>query len=60
MKTSYIRFSRRFSIPSTAQILDELKFGYVEGYIPISQGYKMPLQRKTEVAKHAGTRKADI
>ena len=45
MKTSYIRFSRRFSIPSTAQILDELKSGYVEGYIPISQGYKMPLQR---------------
>ena len=60
MKTSYIRFGRRFSIPSTAQILDELKSGYVEGYAPISQGYKMPLTRRTEVAEHADTRRANV
>ena len=41
-KTSYIRYGRRYSIPSTAQILDELKAGFVEGYVPISQGYKKP------------------
>lgn len=42
MQTSYIRYGRRYSIPSTAQILDELKAGYVKDYVPISQGYKKP------------------
>lgn len=44
MQTSYIKYGRRHSIPSTAQILDELKTGFVEGYVPISQGYKKPAE----------------
>ena len=39
MQNSYIRYGRRFSIPSTAQILDELKSDFVPGYVPISPGY---------------------
>ena len=39
MQQSYIRYGRRHSIPSTAQILDELKAGFVKNYIPISQHY---------------------
>jgi hypothetical protein len=42
MQTSYIRFGRRYSIPSTAQILDELKTGFVAGYVPIGQGRTKP------------------
>jgi hypothetical protein len=38
MQQSYIRYGRRHSIPSTAQILDELKAGFVKDYVPISQG----------------------
>jgi hypothetical protein len=34
----YLRYGRRFPIPSTAQILDELKSGFVAGYVPISGG----------------------
>jgi hypothetical protein len=55
MQTSYIRFGRRYSIPSTAQVLDELKSGYVAGYVPISQGYKKlrrTKQRLTAMATH--------
>jgi len=44
MQTSYIRYGRRYSIPSTAQLLDELKAGFVEGYVPISHGYTAPAQ----------------
>lgn len=40
MQASYIRHGRRHSIPSTAQILDELKTGFVQGYVPISQSDK--------------------
>jgi hypothetical protein len=36
MKDSYLRYGRRFKIPSTAQILDELKTGFIPGYVPIS------------------------
>lgn len=42
MQKSYIRFGRRFVIPSTAQILDELKTDFVPGYVPISRGYRKP------------------
>jgi hypothetical protein len=38
MQNSYIRYGRRFAIPSTAQILDELKTDFVPGYVPISRG----------------------
>jgi hypothetical protein len=38
MQNSYIRYGRRLAIPSTAQILDELKTGFVPGYVPISRG----------------------
>ena len=38
MQRTYIRYGRRYSIPSTAQILDELKTGFVPGYVPISGG----------------------
>lgn len=34
----YLRYGRRFAVPSTAQILDELKTGFVAGYVPISRG----------------------
>lgn len=44
MQTSYIRYGRRYSIPSTAQILDELKTGFVDGYVPVSQGYQKPAE----------------
>ncbi len=37
MQNSYIRYGRRFVIPSTAQILDELKTDFVPGYVPISR-----------------------
>jgi len=37
MQNSYIRYGRRFAIPSTAQILDELKTDFVPGYVPISR-----------------------
>jgi hypothetical protein len=40
MKNYYVRFGRRFAIPSTAQILDELKTDFVPGYVPISRGYR--------------------
>src|SRR6185312_16963665 len=47
MQNSYIRYGRRFAIPSTAQILDELKTDFVPGYLPISRGYrpKKPLMK---------------
>ena len=57
MQTSYIRFGRRYSIPSTAQVLDELKSGYVAGYVPISQGYKKAPAHKTEADGHGNTQK---
>lgn len=38
MQRTYIRYGRRYSIPSTAQILDELKTGFVPGYVPVSGG----------------------
>ena len=47
MQTSYVKYGRRHSIPSTAQILDELKADFVEGYVPISQGYKKPDKGET-------------
>lgn len=40
MQNSYIRYGRRFAIPSTAQILDELKADFVTGYVPISRGHQ--------------------
>jgi hypothetical protein len=46
MQQSYIRYGRRQSIPSTAQILDELKAGFVEGYVPISHGYAAASRRQ--------------
>jgi hypothetical protein len=46
MQTNYIRFGRRYSIPSTAQILDELKTGFVANYVPISKGYNEPFARR--------------
>lgn len=42
MQTSYVKYGRRHSIPSTAQILDELKTGFVKGYVPVSRGYDKP------------------
>jgi hypothetical protein len=47
MQTSYIKYGRRHPIPSTAQILDELKTGFVPGYRPVSQGYKKPDKGET-------------
>lgn len=47
MKNSYIRFGRRYSVPSTAQILDELKTDFIPGYVPISRG-----SRRTFSATH--------
>ena len=45
MQTSYIKYGRRHPIPSTAQILDELKTGFVTGYVPVSQGYRKPVEQ---------------
>ena len=42
MQTSYIKHGRRHSIPSTAQILDELKTGFVKDHVPVSRGYNKP------------------
>ena len=54
MQNSYIRYGRRFAIPSTAQILDELKTDFVAGYVPISRGYrpKQPLIESETVDSH--------
>jgi hypothetical protein len=61
MQTSYVRYGRRFSIPSTAQILDELKTGFVEGYVPVSGGYKKPDGPETaDAEKGAPDRKTRI
>jgi len=46
MQQSYIRYGRRHSIPSTAQILDELKAGFVKNYVPISRGYAAASRRQ--------------
>ena len=61
MQTNYIRFGRRYSIPSTAQVLDELKTGFVANYVPINKGYNKPSTRtaaagETHDRPPAGTR----
>lgn len=33
MQTHYTRFGRRYRIPSTVEILDELRSGYILGYV---------------------------
>lgn len=33
MQTHYIQYGRRHRIPSTVEILDELRSGYVPGYV---------------------------
>jgi hypothetical protein len=45
MQTSYIKYGRRHAIPSTAQILDELKTGFVKGYVPVGRGYEKPAEQ---------------
>ena len=56
MQNSYIRFGRRFAIPSTAQILDELKTDFIPGYVPISRGFCHPC---TQPAKESDTNESD-
>jgi hypothetical protein len=60
MQTSYIRYGRRFSIPSTAQILDELKTDFVAGYVPVSRGYVKPAEPEmTDGAKQVPDRRRE-
>ena len=49
MQSHYVRYGRRYSVPSTAQILDELKTGFVPDYVPVSGGYQAPTSQD---AKH--------
>ena len=56
MQTNYIRFGRRYSIPSTAQVLDELKTGFVANYVPINKGYNKPSTRTAAAAEHLPAR----
>jgi hypothetical protein len=56
MQKSYIRFGRKFAIPSTVQILDELKTDFVPGYVPISRGFRQP---RTQPAKENDTNESD-
>jgi len=56
MQNSYIRFGRRFAIPSTAQILDELKTDFVPGYVPISRGWRRTSDRPPAKARHMNPR----
>jgi hypothetical protein len=56
MQTNYIRFGRRYPIPSTAQILDELKTGFVANYVPISRGYNKLSAQGAATAEHLPAR----
>lgn len=49
MQAHYTRFGRRYRIPSTMEILDELRSGYLPGYVRKSWAQFGFVPRQAEV-----------
>jgi hypothetical protein len=54
MLSYYVRFGRRHRLPSTVEILDELRSAYLPGYVRKSwaqQGFKRPPASRGDLLK---------